>query len=365
MATVLLKLLEKFPEVGTDNIKDFIGYINSNSMLVNYDFKDRLFIFRSITRSTGEGTPDPECNGILIENTKNKENPWKIRAIRQNRIVYGKPESSEDVKKYELIDGMIFTLYNFNNEWRMCSKTGINIDNKIWNKLTFAEVLGDVLKKTGIQADKFYKNLSKDKSYTFCMRHPEITPYNPDDVRLVFLESWNLKKVKPADFKEITDLKLQTKKEITDADATPEFGILYTGKYNYIQISGLFDKIRRNYYNVKTRGDKKDMSNNEAILYTQFSNDKNMIELFPQYADFYKNLTKKTQKFIKEVLQKTTSEKSVKRVVTIGKDYLLSIGANSGTSPITNREEIDKKKIIAYLLNPENIKILKLINEQF
>lgn len=364
MATGLLKLLEKYPDVNTGNIKDFIAYINSNSMLVNYDFKDRLFIFRSVTRSTGEGTPDPECNGILIENTKNKENPWKIRAIRQNRIIYGKPESSEELKKYELIDGMVFTLYNFNNEWRMCSKTGININNKIWNKLSFAEILEDVFKKTGIQNDKFYKTLNKDKSYTFCMRHPEITPYKQDDIKLVFLESWNLKKIIPvSDCKEIGELKIKTKKEI-DTDSTPEFGILYVGKYNYIQISGLFDKIRRNYYNVKIRGDKKDMSNNEAILYTQFSNDKIMIELFPQYEDFYKSLTKKTQKFIKEVLQKTTPEKSVKKVVTIGKDYLLKIGSGSGTDSST-KEEIEKKKIIAYLLNPENIKILKMINEQF
>lgn len=355
MSSRLVKSLnEEFPKI--EDMGIFIKNVTGAGMRVNYDLKTNLFVFRSVTGSTLVESPDSLCNGLILEK---HEKDWEIRCIRQRRIIYVDSKPDVEVKIYELQDGPVISLYNFNGEWRLSSKTGISIGKNIWHKLTYDEILAEILKSKKIDPATFFSKLDKTKSYTVCLRHPEITPLS-DEMRLVLLDCWDLKTAKQTETPELAEFKLETMKETTD-DAEPQFGKLYVGKkYNYIKKSWHFDSIRNHYYNVKSsiiveRG----KSIHDRILLRQYENSSRMTELLPGTKKFYENLDAKVKKTIKEVLDlcqiKSKKEEFDKLLQQVHPASVIVFNA------IDN--DLGKKDIIiksaAYLTDPENYLVLE------
>jgi hypothetical protein len=73
-------------------------------------------------------------------------------------------------------DGTVLTLYYYRDigKWCLSSQKGIDVTELIFNTLSYAELLGQVLLKNNIDPQEFYDTLDINYCYTIGLKHPDI-----------------------------------------------------------------------------------------------------------------------------------------------------------------------------------------------
>lgn len=80
--------------------------------------------------------------------------------------------------------------------WTISTTNGLNMNNVVWNGLTYQQALDEVLHMYGSDWNTFTKELDRDSSYTFSFKHPAYHPFregaSTDVYRLLHLGSFDL-----------------------------------------------------------------------------------------------------------------------------------------------------------------------------
>lgn len=141
-------------------------FIFSSSDRSKKVFKNKLCI-----ESNGLILEAPEWN-ILVSPTFSPRNNVDTSTVNEmlNQQLY-------DI--YYVEDGTIvnFYYYHTTKSWVMSSTKGIDINNNIFNKLTYSKMFEESLEKMGLSIVDFYKQLDPLNSYTFGFKHPDIHPF--------------------------------------------------------------------------------------------------------------------------------------------------------------------------------------------
>lgn len=263
-------------------------------------------------------------NGLIIANNKvisvsnkpplSKYNPELIRREFKNAVVY--PAN----------DGTTVTLYFWNKEWRMSSHRGYDIGNYTRFSLkgeetskTYRECLNEVLLKYNIN----YDNLDKNKCYTLGFRHPELQPFDNDNLSAWFIQSVDLEKFNSGDPNYMADnstslpnqnpLNIDLDKAMEKAqNAYTNFcenGIINYGyllKINsnlYLLESSLLSKIRKTFYSIKFNKFPKNNRIYHIILFFFLDPEYYTIfqKLFPQYKPMFNKIEKQINTLIKSI----------------------------------------------------------------
>lgn len=227
---------------------------------------------------------------------------------------------------YPTNDGTTITLYFWNKKWIMSSHRAYDIGNYTRLSLkgketskTYKECLDEVLSKYNLN----YDNLDKNKCYTLGFRHPELQPFDNDNMSAWFIQSVDLKKFNSGESDYITNSSIllpnQTPVDISldtiiknSQNAYTNFcdnGIINYGyllKINsnmYLVESSLLAKIRKTFYSSNFNRFPKNNRLYHIILhffldpeyYTIFK------KLFPQYLPIFDKIEKKFNTLIKHI----------------------------------------------------------------
>lgn len=278
--------------------------------------------------------------GVIIENNKVVSVSNKPPMSQYNRKMIA--ENFKDSVVYSANDGTTITLYYWNNKWIISSHRGYDISNYTRLSLggkeaskTYKECLDEVLSKYNFT----YDNLDKNKCYTLGFRHPELQPFDGDNMSAWFIQSVDLKKYNRGDSNYITTssplLPNQTPLNINLDDIFKksknsyanycEKGIINYGyiiKNNskmYIIESSLLSKIRKTFYSTKFNKFPKNNRVFHIILYFFLDAKYYNIfkKLFPQYLPLFNKIEEKINILIKQI---SNLEEKNNTAITLSKE---------------------------------------------
>jgi hypothetical protein len=152
------------------------------------------YIFTCVNASIPKfGKINQECNGLIIEyNGISKSwTPLVIptffpKKFVNNELVNGYL-SSNQYNVYYTEDGTMFNLYYYetNKKWIISTAKGIDVNENIFNNLTYNQMLNESLNAIGVDTDVFFNNLNKNTCYTFGFKHPDMHPHKESDSSLL------------------------------------------------------------------------------------------------------------------------------------------------------------------------------------
>lgn len=123
-----------------------------------------------------------EANGLILEAPT-----WKPLVLPPYT-----PKSNIDTKLtnkllkagmydiYQIEDGTIINLYYYepDQKWVIATSKGIDVNDCIFNKFTYMEILSECFYNLNINESEFYNNLDKSACYTLGFKHPDMHPFN-------------------------------------------------------------------------------------------------------------------------------------------------------------------------------------------
>lgn len=163
----------------------------AKNIMVSYE-KDvidgkRRYIFTSTPYSRKQSnSPNKLCteaNGLVLEAN---ENGWDLLVLPQTtpKININTSIANDLIRKqtYDIFyveDGTIISLYfhKTSNKWAMSTQKGINVNDVVFNTLTYDQMFNEVLEKNGINSVEFYAGLDKQTCYTLGFKHNDIHPF--------------------------------------------------------------------------------------------------------------------------------------------------------------------------------------------
>jgi hypothetical protein len=254
-------------------------------------------------------------------------------------------------KKYDIFeieDGTIINLYYYDlsDTWVISSARGIEVNDCIFNNLTYTEILNECLVKMGMDPQEFYDNLDKTINYTIGFKHPDMHPFQAGTRTMIYKlwfvqmtvineEEQTIMVVKQSPWEKIPNhtrinfnayslgalfSKLKTAYDNFANDNTVNYGYLLVAKdmedfadnesYSVILLeSSLMNIIRNLWYDFS---------------YTKFLKNKNfhrintiLLNSFPQYKSELDNLSAIETKLVNNILSTLMSEEPAKEVDTI------------------------------------------------
>lgn len=138
-----------------------------------------------------------ECNGLIID--LKTLNPLVIPARQCVKSI--RREHVKDVNLfvqkglydfYEIMDGTVINLYYFDNEWKISTKNGYDMNYMLWNDVAYIDTLSMVVEKYGMDLKTFYASLDINQCYTFGFKHHIHHPFNEGGepiIKLWFIQS--------------------------------------------------------------------------------------------------------------------------------------------------------------------------------
>ncbi|MGL5934499.1 MAG: hypothetical protein ACRCZI_02630 [Cetobacterium sp.] len=160
----------------------------------NENEERKRFIFTSSKQSRFRVQTDlvGEANGLILEAFQVKKSPteveydWEALAIpplaplsNVNTKAVNKFIENDKYDIYYIEDGTIINLYfhKSDNKWVFSTLKGIEVNDKVFNNVSYKDMFNDVLNQNHINARNFYKGLDITICYTFGFKHPDIHPF--------------------------------------------------------------------------------------------------------------------------------------------------------------------------------------------
>lgn len=147
------------------------------------DAKTQRFIFTSTKQSRFKYENDMvlEANGLVLEAPEWKPLVIPPQAPVSNVLtkIVNKALSQNKYDIYYIEDGTVVNLYfnQRNNAWTLSTLKGIDVNNLVFNNLSYKVMFDEVMIKNNIIVDSFYSSLNKECSYTFGFKHPDLHPF--------------------------------------------------------------------------------------------------------------------------------------------------------------------------------------------
>lgn len=327
-----LQYLNESKFTGLDDILDLKKDMFKRRITISYenslkDGKRRIIFTGSKSlRIAGFDQMCMECNGLILEASNNGWRMLCIPVFSPKSNITSKTVNTWLYNKvydiYAIDDGTIVNLYYHNAHWVISTSRGIDMNNMVFNTISYQNMLEECIKKY-TPLDKFYNSLDKKYCYTFGFKHPDMHPFSEGPTKKFKL--WSVQQVCISDltfFKnpvsgiptqkkleyDIKNIHQLYKKLSAAYDAyvngkLPNYGYMLVSNDTYITAdhsillleSSLLKTIRALWYNSSyTKFSKsKNMDRIKIIILSSYLDDENankFITLFPQYAPEFKNI---------------------------------------------------------------------------
>jgi len=289
-----------------------------------------------------------ECNGLILE-----MDTWRPLMVppRSLRFNINTITSNEFLHKgyyhiYKSYDGTCVNFYYYHNQWYMSTARGYDMNNVMWNNLTYEQVFKECLEAISITWEDFLASLNPSCCYSFGFKHPVFHPFLGKNFNqkynIWFIQSININpkhknylwasdrsphhQILSQEFltehvRSLKDLYKQASSALTDfindTSSEPCYGFILrsinfevTKDHSDLFIeSSLLRIIRKIWYeNQITEICKKNnhVSRTDIIILNAYLDDNLhnvFLQLFPQYAPNFKQFSNKLQKIIDLMLQ--------------------------------------------------------------
>ena len=260
----------------------------------------------------------PNCNLLVIPP---KTLRYELDASATNNSL------KKNLYDIQYIDeGTSISLYWFNSKWCISTTSGYEMNNVQWNNITYQQALDEILKTYNITFDDL--KLSKDKCYSFIIKHPNFHPFwedNKPTYKIVFIQSVvlatgiinkvndvhdNLSIIRKLECNNVHEL-FKNAKQAKDPNVKYLFGYILRSDYNIPNLlieSSLLINIRKLAYdnNLKkfSQNNKLDHINSFKLsAYLSRKSHTQFLELFPQYRDDFKYFDSVINKVINRIIQ--------------------------------------------------------------
>ncbi len=395
-----LNFVEEQKLDGLEEIKKLTQIFYKKKITIGYDAmiedNKRRVIF-TCSKSLRNYTFDSigqECNGLILEASNEGWRPLVIPIMSpKSNVNTGQINlwlSKNLYEIYSMEDGTVINLYYYKNNWVISTARGIDMNNVVFNKLSYQEMLDQCLEKYDIY--NFYDSLDKNKSYTLGFKHPDMHPFKEgleDDLYKI----WSIQSVQ-LNFQNFTPSrepfleKLPTQKKYTfktrnmhnlytrlssaledykNYNKKPNYGYILvssapetTKEFTVIMLeSSLMNAIRNLWYNaayIKYSSEKK-YDKIKLILLNSYLDDTRaelFISLFPQYKKEFKRFDEIEVKLINDIYDsiKNKSEVNNNLVCTLANEVKININVELYENPLQKIRDIihTNKYINAYYM---------------
>ena len=344
-----MSLLKYISELKDKSLSEIRTDVHKKGILSSYNDDGRMIFYTSKNSrflKFADNTQQNmwlECNGLVLD-VKNMKPlvippPSYVSNIDSYQVNDFIKEDLYDI--YHIEDGTIISLYYWGGKWNISTARGYNMSDVKWGKLTYEEVLKDVLELYRIQLYKFYESLDKNRCYTFGFKHESMHPFKggaTDPInKMWFVQSVELstgsisnkldpkigipnqkKYTFPADKQKNTKTLFHTVCRCLEyylQSGVVNYGFILrskdpdkTGLYTHIILeSSLLQKIRQLYYNINLSTRARELNYDREIytvIYSYLNPNIGMlfINLFPQYTHMYQKLNGITNYLVNSIL---------------------------------------------------------------
>lgn len=329
-----------------------------------------------------------DCNGLIIEVAANMATRVICRPPREFCQNFSMRKVLANLDKYEIYpiyDGTVFNLY-YADRWRVASKQGIDVTNRVWRGYTFGQALAEVL---FYYPEFSWDRLDKANTYTIGIKHPALHPFHQfniwtgqsNGIHWMFY-AWLICETTPAGERNpskdvgipiVPPLKLTAAQlEATLKGQTSQYAKEHYGCLGYILrdwggkaipsdimlTSDLMRDIRDLVYQASSNAERfRDM--NYVVMHAYLSPEKSLLfeNLFPQYAPLFEKYDAKVADICESIYRAlkdkaTPEDPDTKELFFQVRKHYALCGKDMAT---------EIKNITAIILHPGNIDIFSRI----
>lgn len=116
-----------------------------------------------------------ECNGLILEadTWRPLVVPFPTPRTNCNNNIMTSRIKNQKYSIYQLQNGTVINMYYWNG-WHISTARGITMANVKTGKMTYVEMLDDILSQYGHRFESFTELLDQSTSYTFVIEHPNV-----------------------------------------------------------------------------------------------------------------------------------------------------------------------------------------------